>query len=231
MASACRSFLLVHAPVAAWWLRFSGGYQASYPVPPPSAAWAFVCNVLGIWTWRPDDLHTPVRKDAPEFLVAVGQVEAGGRGTILQHMHTYPVGKAGREYREGCRGAKYFIEPATREIITDSTHVIGVGSDDAGLHGRLLDGLMGRIPGTRGALYAGSSDFLVDEVRLLTEPPKARWYSRLDPEGRVRSGTHRFPVYIDRTDEARSTWTLLAPTGEATPVVPDGAWTAVPGRG
>jgi len=219
--ASARRWLRCYAPFAQHAQRYSGGTQPTWPVPTPSEAYGLVCNACCIDVNDYGQLPSlPMRPDAPRFHVAIGEISTGGSGEMLVHRHIHRVGKEMADPR----GMKASIEPARIAVLAQTVFVIGIDADDEMLN-RLEPGLRGDLPHA-GFLVAGNSDCLVDRVDVLELAPQAHWYVQVSPFEPLRPGAHRFPVWIDRKNEGRSRWAILAPT-EETAEVPRSAWIGV----
>ena len=217
-----RFWIVCHAPFAMHLQRYAGGCQATWPIPTPSESYGLTLNLacrdVNDYNAPP---ALPTCEDAPSFEIAIGDMEVRGRGEMLNHRHIYRVNKSNRDPM----GVKNCIEPARRQVLVDTTFVIGVTTEDATMLARIEAGLRGELP-SYGFLTAGNSDCMIDWVRILASPPSARWYCRLDPSQPPRPGSHRFPVWLDRRNQGRSRWAILAPT-EKSDFVPERAWVRV----
>lgn len=227
-----RLYLRVEAPFAAYRGMQAGVYRASAPMMPPSAALGLVLNLAGV-ELRGDDsgVTTDIRADAPRLRLALGLLgEPPGTGVLYQQLHSYPVGHSGKELRPLTQGAKYWIAPARRELLLDLAALIGIETDDTALLGRVVAGLGGAFNDQRyGLPFAGDNNLLFDRIEVVPEPPPARWYTPVVPEGGPRRGSHRFTVGINRLDSSRTTTVLLAPLAEAQAEPPEDAWQWTPG--
>lgn len=227
MSAAGTLYLVLDAPFAAWrWLQ-AGVYRGSFPVIPPSAAWGLALNFAAIET-RGDlgDVATPIRPDAPALDVAVGLVVPGGRSTLYQQLHSYPVGNSGKEFRERAHGRKYWIAPARREVLVDSIAAVGVRGPHE-LLARIRDGLAGRLDAPRyGLPFAGDNQFLFRAITVVDESPVAYWFQRLSElNPRIQKST-RLTTNIDRGEASNTEAPLFAPMTERGSC-PDGAWVRV----
>src|SRR5262249_15499364 len=96
----------------------AGGWRATSPGPPPSAAWGLVLNLASIETRLPGcESSTLVRSDAPAFEVAIATLSPPERATLYQQLHSYPVGSCGKELKARAHGAKHWIAPVRRELL------------------------------------------------------------------------------------------------------------------
>jgi CRISPR-associated protein Cas5t len=225
-----RLWLRVSAPFAAFRGFQAGVYRASAPVMPPSTAYGLVLNLAGIeMRDSTSGVTTLIRKDLPALRVAVGLLSEPERNSIYQQLHSYPVGASGKELKEKTHGAKFWITPVRREVLTDYVGVIGVESTDEALLSRVRQGLRGELSEPRyGLPFAGDNNLLYDSIECLDEPPaETRWYARMLPDDSPRKGSCRLTVGIDRADNSRTTSLLFAPR-EAAAEPPDGAWAWVP---
>jgi len=222
-----RLFLHLQAPFAAFRGMQAGVYRSTMPVVPPSAAFGLVLNLAGIEMRGEDVGTTLIRPDVPRLRLAVGAVRDTEVSTLYQQLHSYPVGNSGKERKEKTFGAKYWIAPVRREVLTGLDAVIAVESDDADLLANVGRGLRGELPGVRyGLPFAGDNNFLFDRIEVVTTPPPARWYCRVSSNKPV-PGSVRLTVSIDRADQSRTKTALVAPS-DPCPLPPDAAWYTVP---
>lgn len=202
--------------------RYAGGIQATWPIPTPSEAYGILLNLCGV------DVNDhgcqpalPARRDAPSFWVAIGSQATAGGGKILSHQHFHRVGKEGTDPR----GMKTSIEPASREVLVGTQFVLGMADEDRALIDRIITCLRGDIPAYN-FLTAGTSDSLIDRVKVLDAPPAANWYITPEPGKSPGRGSHRFPIWLDRRNEGKSRWGILCPSGLSNNV-PVAAWIRV----
>lgn len=223
-------FLWLRAPFAAYRGFQAGGYRSTMPIVPPSAAWGLVLNLAGIETRDGQPaLTTRIRADAPCMEIALGIANEPQTSTLYQQLHIYPVGNSGKEFKERCHGAKYWIQPARRELLVDLEMVIGVRSDGIDLRARIEHGLLGELEVDRyGLPFAGDNNLLFDTVNIVDELPPVRWYERVLTEDAPPGGTIRLTVGIDREDSSRTTQALFSPTTESSAMPPPEAWTWTP---
>jgi CRISPR-associated protein Cas5t len=219
-------FLRLDAPFAAWrWLQ-AGVYRATFPVIPHSAAWGLVLNLAGIET-RGDvsNVVTPIRLDAPALDVAVGLECRGGRTTLYQQLHGYPVGaEAGKQFKARAYGRKYQIAPVRRELLVGQVAVIGIRGD-CDVVDRIPPGLAGSLDTPRyGLPFAGDNQLLFSSIDVVSETTAARWYVPVTARARVKEST-RLTTNIDRSEASRTQAPLFAPTSPA--VCPEAAWIRV----
>lgn len=222
-----RLYLHIQAPFAAFRGMQAGVYRSTMPVIPPSAAFGLVLNLAGI-EMRGDDVGTTlISEDVPSLRLAVGSIRASEVSTVYQQLHSYPVGNSGKELKERTFGAKYWIAPVRREVLTNLDCVVAVESDDTELCVRIRRGLRGELESPRyGLPFAGDNNFLFDRIDVVDSPPLTRWYSRFAEDSPVAESV-RLTVGIDRADSSRTTSALLAPS-EPSSEPPDAAWLWVP---
>jgi CRISPR-associated protein Cas5t len=219
-------FLRLDAPFAAWrWLQ-AGVYRATFPVIPHSAAWGLALNLAGIET-RGDmtNVVTPIRSDAPTLDVAVGLERKGGRATLYQQLHSYPVGAdAGKQFKAGAYGRKYQIAPVRREILVGQIAVVGIRGD-CEIVDRIPLGLSGRLDDRRyGLPFAGDNQLLFSSLNVASETTAAYWYVPVTA-GECAKESTRLTTNIDRSEASRTQAPLFAPTAES--VCPAAAWVRV----
>lgn len=208
-------FLQFDAPFAAFrWLQ-AGVYRGTFPVMPPSAAWGFALNLAGVET-RGDlnEVVTSIRPDAPRLDIAVGIVHQGGRSTLYQQLHGYPVGNSGKELQARVHGQKYWIAPAKREILVGLVCVIGIRGA-AAIIDRIPQGLAGSLDIERyGLPFAGDNQFLFSRIDVVDADDSARWFVPVGP-GETPKESSRLTTVIDRSDASRTKAPLFAPTPTA----------------
>jgi CRISPR-associated protein Cas5t len=210
----------------------AGVWRATSPTIPPSAAWGLVLNLAGIETRSPEPSRTTlIRADAPSLRIAIGAVRPSSTASLLQQLHTYPVGASGKEFKERTYGAKYWIAPVRREILVDLNVVLGVQAMDDALLDRVEGGSAGNLDVPRyGLPFAGDNSLIFDRIDSLATPPPARWYCPMVSDGKPRRGSCRLTIGIDRADAARTTSLLFAPEEDPTTEPPHDAWIWVPNR-
>lgn len=223
-----RLYLHIQAPFAAFRGMQAGVYRSTMPIIPHSAALGLLLNLAGI-EMRGEDIGTTlIRSDVPRMRLAIGSVRASEVSTLYQQLHSYPVGNSGNELKGKTFGAKYWIAPVRREVLTSLNAVIAAESDDSELCTRIQKGLRGELDVARyGLPFAGDNNFLFDRIDVVDSPPRAHWYSRF-PEDAPVIGSVRLTVGIDREDASRTTSALLAPTSEPSSEPPEAAWLWVP---
>lgn len=223
-------WLELRAPFAAFrWLQ-AGVHRATSPVIPPSAAWGLVLNLAAVETRdsKVEGNITQVRQDAPPLELCVGEIGRSTKATLLQQLHTYPVGSSGKEFKDRAFGGKYWIAPVRREFLVDFHCIVGVRGPQSILS-RVKDGLAGVHNAERyGLPFAGDNQLLFDSIDLHSEPAPARWYKLVTPGDPPQRGTCRLTVRIDREDSSNTSTVLFAPTSEATLDVPASSWVWVP---
>ncbi len=217
--------LRLHAPFAAWRWMQAGVFRGTFPVIPLSAAWGLVLNLAGIETRG--DLSasvTPIRGDAPPLDIAVGLIKAGTRSTLYQQLHSYPVGASGKEHKARTFGNKYWIAPVRRELLIDTTCVVGARGPREILE-RVALGLAGELSEPRyGLPFAGDNQHLFDDIAVVEDDTPARWFVPTDGKEPTKQTT-RLTTNIDRGDASRTESPLFAP-GDWGPV-PASAWVRV----
>lgn len=241
--------LLLHvkAPFAAFRPFMAGSFRQTAPFVTPTAAYGLLLNLAGIESRRvnPSQPATDTALDLPACEVAVGMVREPGRGCLLQQLHNYPVGNTGKERVDDAHGAKYNIQPITRELLVDVEAVLALRGDDD-FEERVRTGLKRGLLAPRrdgglryGVPFFGDNSFLVDVIeplpsRACTELP-AQWYGAIDklpPHDGPRPGACRMTTWIDRNDMTRTTTALFAPTDTLTALPSEAAWVAItPPRG
>lgn len=227
-----RLWLRVRAPFAAFRGFQAGVYRASAPVMPPSTAYGLVLNLAGIeMRDATPGVTTLIRAGLPPLRIAVGLLSQPDRNSLYQQLHSYPVGASGKELKEKTHGAKFWITPVRREVLTDYAGVIGVESEDEALLQRVRRGLRGELNEPRyGLPFAGDNNLLYDSIEASDEPlAAARWFTRMLPDDAPRKGSCRLTVSINRADNSRTTAPLFAPLSDPTPYPPeDTGWVWVP---
>jgi CRISPR-associated protein Cas5t len=199
----------------------------------PSAAYGLVLNLASVES-RFDDGKSPMtlmRQDLPPLEMALGAVKIPEVHSIYQQLHNYPVGASGKERAEGCKGAKYNIQPVRREFLSGiDAYVCCRGNSQ--LEDTARQGLAGKASGGLGRYglpFLGNNNFLIDTLREEVEPnATATWLVRLHPSDH-QEGTGRFPlpVMIDRSDMTLTASALFCWGGEALREPPDSAWTTI----
>lgn len=227
--------LRVKAPFGVFRTFTAGSYRPTAPFITPSAAYGLILNVAGIES-RYDDGQAPMtlmRLGLPRVEVALGAVAFPEVQSIYQQLHNYPVGATGKGRAEECKGAKYNIQPARREFLSDLNAYVCLRGN-AALEEQVRTGLR---EGTRwmpeghpryGIPFLGDNSFVVDVLREEPSPGPAYWYRRLirDDAGPME-GRCRLTIWIDRADMTRTQALLYAPTKTAVSAVPEDAWTPI----
>lgn len=223
-------WLRLRAPFAAFRGFQAGVYRASAPVIPPSTAYGLVLNLAGIEMRDvTPGVTTLIRTDLPALRIAVGIISAPERNTLYQQLHSYPVGASGKELSAKTHGAKFWITPVRREILSGYDGMIGVQTEDADLLAQVKRGLRGELDSPRyGLPFAGDNNLLIDRIDVVDEPPMTRWYARMLPDDPPRKGSCRLTVGIHRTDNSRTSSLLCAPLENPQSTPPEAAWTWVP---
>ena len=213
--------LAIRAPFAAFRTFTAGWYRPTAGFLTPSAAYGLALNLAGIETRRDDGLSamTVTRFDLPSARVALGadpdrplpKVQ-----TLFQQFHNYPVGASGKERKEDAKGNKYNITPVRREFLSDLRAVVALDFfRDPEVEDQIRRGLDGRMPVTGpryGLPFLGDNAFLIDRIKILSAPARARWFRRLGPdEGGAVPDSTRLTIWIDRQDMSRTQSALFAP--------------------
>ena len=222
-------WLHLRAPFAAFRGFQAGVYRASVPVIPPSTAYGLVLNLAGIeMRDSTPGVTTLIRSDLPALRIAVGMISTPERNTLYQQLHSYPVGTSGKELKEKTHGAKFWITPVRRELLSGYDGMIGVQTEDGDLLAQVKRGLRGELDVPRyGLPFAGDNNLLIDRIDVVDQPEPTRWYTRILPGDSPRKGSCRLTVGINRTDNSRTSTLLCAPSvAQSKP--PDEAWTWTP---
>jgi CRISPR-associated protein Cas5t len=228
-------WLRLKAPFAAFRWMQAGVWRGTSPVIPPSAAWGLVLNLAGIETRSDESGETTlIRADAPVLELAIADADGATRehsherASLYQQLHTYPVGKSGKEFQARTYGNKYWIAPVRRELLVGFDMVLGVRGP-GGLLERVTRGLRGELGERRyGLPFAGDNNLLFDRIDVLPSPPSARWYTPVRRDDGVRAQSCRLTIAIDRDDASRTTSALFAPIAEPAEAPPPAAWVFVP---
>lgn len=223
-------WLRVRAPFAAFRGFQAGVYRASSPVMPPSTAYGLVLNLAGIEMRGPmNNVTTEIREGLLKLRIAVGVILPPELSTVYQQLHSYPVGASGKELSARTHGAKFWITPVRREILTDYDGMIGVQTEDSDLLKQVKQGLRGELESPRyGLPFAGDNNLLIDRIDVVDQPPPTRWYTRIQPDDPPRKGSCRLTVSIHRTDNSRTSTLLCAPLESPQSQPPESAWTWTP---
>lgn len=223
-------WLRVRAPFAAFRGFQAGVYRATSPVMPPSTAYGLVLNLAGIeMRGLMTGVTTEIRDGLPSLRIAVGAISSPELSTIYQQLHSYPVGASGKELSARTHGAKFWITPVRREILTGYDGMIGVKTENADLLGQVKRGLRGELDSPRyGLPFAGDNNLLIDRIDVVDQPPPTRWYTRIQPDDPPRKGSCRLTVGIHRTDNSRTSTLLCAPLAVGQSLPPEAAWTWTP---
>ncbi len=227
-----RLWLRIRAPFAAFRQFQAGGYRATFPVMPPSAAYGLVLNLAGIEMRGPlQGVTTGIREGLPEMGIAIGLLERPRVERLFQQLHSYPVGLTASRKIEMTHGAKYHISPARREILVGYDGMIGVQSDDRELLRQVRKGVSGELETDRyGLPFLGDNSFMIDEIELVEEPPPTWWYVLLESDARHRRGICRLTVAIDRLDNSLTTGVVMAPLESRHQFPPEKSWIKTYGR-
>jgi CRISPR-associated protein Cas5t len=225
-------WLHIKAPFATFRQFQAGGYKATLPVMPPSAAYGLVLNLAGIeMRGALQGVTTVIREEVPELGIAVGLLTRPGLERIFQQLHSYPVGLSMSRLGALTHGAKYHISPVRREVLVGYDGMIGVRTDDRRLIDLVRRGIRGEHEADRyGLPFLGDNSFMIDEIELIEEPPPTRWYVLLESEAQPRQGVCRLTVGIDRLDNSRTTSVVMAPLENRLQYPPESAWISTPGR-
>lgn len=223
-------WLRVRAPFAAFRGFQAGVYRATSPVMPPSTAYGLILNLAGIeMRGLMTGVTTEIRDGLPSLRIAVGAISWPELSTIYQQLHSYPVGASGKELSARTHGAKFWITPVRREILTGYDGMIGVKTENADLLGQVKRGLRGELDSPRyGLPFAGDNNLLIDRIDVVDQPPPTRWYTRIQPDDPPRKGSCRLTVGIHRTDNSRTSTLLCAPLAVGQSLPPEAAWTWTP---
>lgn len=223
-------WLRMHAPFAAFRGFQAGVYRASAPVIPPSTAYGLVLNLAGIeMRDAAPGVTTLIRADLPALRIAVGMISEPERNTLYQQLHSYPVGASGKELSARTHGAKFWITPVRREILSCYDGMIGVQTDNADLLAQVKRGLRGELDSPRyGLPFAGDNNLLIDRIDVVDQPPPTRWYARMLPGDSPRKGSCRLTIGIHRTDNSRTSTLLCAPLESPQSFPPESAWAWTP---
>lgn len=223
-------WLRLRAPFAAFRGFQAGVYRASAPVIPPSTAYGLVLNLAGIeMRDSTTGVTTLIRADLPAVRIAVGLISEPERNTLYQQLHSYPVGASGKELKEKTHGAKFWITPVRREILSGYDGMIGVQTEDGDLLMQIKRGLRGELDAPRyGLPFAGDNNLLIDRIDVVDQPEPTRWYTLILPDDPPREGSCRLTVGIHRTDNSRTSTLLCAPLATPQSLPPEAAWTWTP---
>jgi len=225
-------FLYLKAPFGVFRTFTSGSFRPTAGFITPSAAYGLLLNVAGI-EMRHDDgvsLMTGVAKGLPPVRLSLATLQWPGpaRQSLLQQLHNYPVGEAGREHAPAAKGSKYNIIPVRREFLMDINAYIGVDGNPE-LEKRILDGLQGKTARRYGVLFLGDNNFLIDRLEPLEHPHPAHWFEKVQ-ETEVDSrkkNVMRLTITIDRADLSRSRSMLFAPCPDKRATPTSDSWVEV----
>ena len=225
-------FLYLKAPFGVFRTFTSGSFRPTAGFITPSAAYGLLLNVAGI-EMRHDDgvsLMTGVAKGLPPVRLSLATLQWPGpaRQSLLQQLHNYPVGEAGREHAPAAKGSKYNIIPVRREFLMDINAYIGVDGNPE-LEKRILDGLQGKTARRYGVLFLGDNNFLIDRLEPLEHPHPAHWFEKVQ-ETEVDSrkkNVMRLTITIDRADLSRSRSMLFAPCRDKRGTPASDSWVEV----
>lgn len=233
--------LYLKAPFGAYRPFVAGSYRQTSPFITPTGAYGLLLNLAGLES-RLDDprlVATAMREDLPSAKVAIGMLREPTTSRLLQQLHNYPVGNTGNEHAPNTKGAKYNIQPITRELLTGIEGYIGLdGNDD--LEDTVRLGLARGLSMTRrdgqpryGIPFLGDNSLMVDVIEEAPHERRpmhsARWYCllrRLPQSDGPRPGTCRMTTWIDRNDMSRTRSDLFTPS-DATISIPEEAWVRV----
>ncbi len=244
-------WLEIHAPFAAFRGFQAGVYRSSAPVMPPSAAYGLVLNLAGIEMRDYRNLKTTeILKDLPCLRLAIGVIQKPDKSTTYQQLHSYPVGGSGKPKKNAtqvekdnsleslAKGAKFWITPVRRELLTDYKGFIGVQTDDEAfiekygepLLEKVKKGLRGELEDSRyGLPFAGDNNFLFDKIEVLNEQPEhVTWYVQHQSDDKQVKGSCRLYIGINRIDNSKTTSSIFVPKDDLPLPLPDNAWTWTP---
>ena len=236
--------LYVQAPFAVFRSFTAGSFRPTAGFMTPTAAYGLLLNLGGIESRRDDGKSVMTLTDFEELKKWSCQIALGAMPlcdvnadsvlalprvhTIFQQLHNYPVGTSGKDHAPATKGNKYNITPVRREFLSNLRAVVAM-KGNAQLERRVRDGILGAFnAGRYGLPFLGDNSFMPDIIKLLREPPRARWFrpvSEPAEDGPIE-GTTRLSRWIDRADMSKSCSDLYAPTVENIELTSeDSAWT------
>lgn len=234
--------LHLQAPFAAFRPFVAGSFRHTSPFITPSSAYGLLLNLAGIESRVDDGVSsmTLMREDLPTLSLAIGMIRAPQMCSTFQQLHNYPitgVGKAAGLARS--KGAKYNIQPVRREVLCDVEAYLAVDGNESiedGIRGALSNGLaQPRVDGTPryGVPFLGDNSYMIDRIDIVADPVPAQWYCRLrdltqTDSQRVRSGTCRMTIWVDRADMTHTVTDLYVPQEDPDGRIPSSAWTRIP---
>jgi CRISPR-associated protein Cas5t len=232
--------LHVKAPFGAFRHFATGSYRQSAPFVTPTAAYGLFLNLAGIESRRIDEkcIATDTQRRLPSCIIAIGIAGTPPRvARILHQLHNYPVGSTGKENAARAKGAKYNIQPITRETLCGIDAVLCL-DHNATLEDNVREGLAAGVSSTLengspryGIPFFGDNSYMIDSIDELTVgglPDDAiNWICRaeaFDDENEV-ADRFRMPLWIDRNDMTRTKTALFSTLAATQP--PPAAWVAV----
>lgn len=226
--------LRLDAPFGVFRTFAAGNFRPTASFITPSAAYGLVLNIAGIDMRSPDDgrsVATLIRlKELPAVDIALGvRGELPRQQSVLQQLHNYPVGAAGKERKTVAKGTPYNISPVRRTFLTDIHAYIAIRGDTT-LEEKVVAGLAGEKTKRRyGLPFIGDNSFLPDRLEAVEQPELARWYERIDEknEAGVREGVTRLTITIDRINTEHTCSALFAPHRRASTEIPERAWVPI----
>ena len=228
----------VIAPFAAFRTFTAGYFRPTAPFITPSAAYGLILNLAGVES-RFDDgksRMTLMRDDIPDLEIALGAVSLPNRHSIYQQLHNYPVGSSGEPYKNGCRGAKYNIQPVRREFLSKIDAYICVRGNEE-IEKRIRSCIASdaspdddKSP-RYGIPFLGDNSFMIDTVILEPGPGRQAFWLTKDQEeagsdtDRVRR--MRLTEWIDRADMSKTVTGVYRLSNEQALGPPSEAWVHV----
>ena len=220
-------WLHIRAPFASFPNLRTGTYRDTMPIMPPSDAYGLILNLAGIeMRGSLRKSITPIRSDLPALKLAFGRVADSSSevSVILQNLHTYPVGKAGKERKVKAHGNKYWIEPTYREIIVNLDMMLGIKADSK-LIDRVCKGLEGESDRSfYGLPFAGDNNFLLDRIDCLDKPLPTYWFVPSDSNIELEPGAVSLTVEINRQNPSQTKSLLFSVAKNAVEYSSDSAW-------
>lgn len=208
----------------------SGSFRPTAGFITPSAAYGLLMNLAGLDMRRDDgaSVMTLTRKDPPAVRIAVGALAPPRRHCIMQQLHNYPIGNAGKEHAKATRGAKYNIIPVKRELLSNIRAYIRTAENDS-LDAQIIEGLNGNRPRAYGLPFLGDNNYLIDRFEPVRQPESAWWFEAVaENDDGIREGATRLTTHIDRADLSKTRSILFAPTEPPQPDPPERAWVSMP---